>query len=76
MFQLGIHAVISLIIYFVSVAFSFQAVKSIKIEKFTNRGHIFEKQILLLFLAIALGYLVASFVINLLDFSLQLSNFF
>lgn len=76
MFQLGIHAVISIIIYLVAIAFSFQAVKALQIEKFTRKGKIFETQILFIFIAIALGYLVASFVINFIDVSMQLSNLF
>lgn len=76
MFQLGIHAIINIIIYLISIGFSFQAVKALKIEKFIRKGRIFETQILLIFLAIALGYLVASFVINFIDTSMQLSNLF
>lgn len=76
MFQLGVHAIISIIIYLICIGLSFQAVKYFKIEKFVRKGHVFETQVLYLFIAIALGYLVASFVINFIDVSLQLSNLF
>lgn len=76
MFQLGVHAAISIIIYLICIGLSFQAVKALQFEKFLRKGRTFESQILLIFTAIALGYLVASFVISFIDTSLQLSNFF
>lgn len=76
MIQLGVHAIISIVIYLISIGLSFQAIKNLKIEKFVRKGRIFETQILFIFIAIALGYLVASFVISFIDTSMQLSNFF
>lgn len=76
MVQLGIHAVISIIIYLLSIGLAFQAMKSLRVEKFIKKGKTFEAQIFLLFSAIGLGYLVANFVITFIDTSLQLSNFF
>jgi len=76
MFQLGVHAIISIVIYLITIGLSFQSVKAIKIEKFIKRGKVFEAQIFLLFTAIALGFLVGKFFITLIDTSLQLSNFF
>lgn len=76
MFQLGIHAIISLIIYMLCIGFSFQAVKAFRFEQLLKKGRVFESQILLIFLAIGLGYLVASFVIAFIDTSIQLSNLF
>lgn len=76
MFQLGVHAIISIFIYLVSIGLSFQAVKALQIEKFTRKGRVFETQLLFIFVAIALGYLVASFVVNFIDTSMQLSNLF
>lgn len=76
MIQLGIHAVISLVIYLICIAFAFQAVKAIRIDKIIDASHVFQAQILLLFLAIALGFVVGQFIIALIDASLQLSNFF
>lgn len=76
MIQIGVHAVISIIIYLICIALSFQAVKNLQVEKLIRKGHIFESQIFLLFIAIALGYTVGNFFIALIDNSLQLSNFF
>ena len=76
MFQLGVHAVISIIIYLITVGLSFQAIKALRVEKFIRKNHNFEAQILLLFIAIALGFLVGNFVITFIDQSMQLSNFF
>lgn len=76
MFQLGVHAAISIVIYLISIGFSFQAIKALNIEKIIRKGHTFEAQVLLLFIAIGLGYLVGKFVITFIDTSLQLSNLF
>lgn len=76
MFQLGIHAALSIFIYLVTVGLSFQAVKSLRLEKFITKGRIFEARILIIFTAIALGYLVGTFVITFIDISMQLSNLF
>ena len=72
--QLGIHAVISLIIYFVCIALAFQAIKAVRIEKLIRSNRVFESQVFLLFSAIGLGYL--EFIIALIDTSMQLSNLF
>ncbi|WEV40559.1 DUF1146 family protein [Lactobacillus sp. ESL0684] len=76
MFQLGVHALISIIIYLIMIALSFQIMKSIRIDRIIKRGKTFEAQLLVIFLAIALGYTVGNFFISLMDTSLQLSNFF
>ena len=76
MFQLGIHALISIIIYLITIGLSFQIMKSVRIEKIIRTNKVFEAQLLLIFAAIALGFLVGNFFITLIDTSLQLSNFF
>ena len=76
MFQLGVHALISIIIYLITIGLSFQIMKSVRIEKIIRKNKIFEAQLLLIFAAIALGFLVGNFFITLIDTSLQLSNFF
>lgn len=76
MIQLGIHAIISIIIYLICIGLSFQVVKNMQLEKLMRKGHVFETQLLFIFVAIGMGYLVASFVINFIDVSLQLSNLF
>lgn len=76
MLQIGVHALISIFVYLLCIGLSFYAMKAVRVEKIVRNNHIFEAQIILLFSAIALGYLVASFVLALIDNSLQLSNFF
>ncbi|WP_294762033.1 DUF1146 family protein [uncultured Lactobacillus sp.] len=76
MFQLGVHALISIVIYLITIGLSFQIMKTVRIEKIIRKNRIFEAQLLLIFAAIALGFLVGNFFITLIDTSLQLSNFF
>ena len=76
MFQLGVHALISIVIYLITIGLSFQIMKSVRIEKIIRKNRIFEAQLLLIFAAIALGFLVGNFFITLFDTSLQLSYFF
>ncbi|MCX8725301.1 DUF1146 domain-containing protein [Lactobacillus panisapium] len=76
MFQLGVHALISIVIYLITIGLSFQIMKSVQVEKIIRKSKIFEAQLLLIFAAIALGFLVGNFFITLIDTSLQLSNFF
>ena len=76
MFQLGVHALISIVIYLITIGLSFQIMKSVQVEKIIRKNKIFETQLLLIFAAIALGFLVGNFFITLIDTSLQLSNFF
>lgn len=76
MFQLGIHALISIIIYLITIGLSFQIMKSVRIENIIRKNKVFEAQLFLIFAAIALGFLVGNFFITLIDTSMQLSNFF
>ena len=76
MFQLGVHALISIVIYLITIGLSFQIMKSVRIEKIIRKNRVFEAQLLLIFAAIALGFLVGNFFITLFDTSLQLSYFF
>lgn len=76
MWQIGVHAVISIIIYLVCITLAFQAVKNLRIEKIMKTDNVFAAQIFLLFCAIALGFLVGQFVIAFIDASMSLSNFF
>ncbi|MCO6544134.1 MAG: DUF1146 domain-containing protein, partial [Lactobacillus sp.] len=67
---------ISIVIYLITIGLSFQIMKSVQVEKIIRKNKIFEAQLLLIFAAIALGFLVGNFFITLIDTSLQLSNFF
>ncbi len=74
--DVGVHAVISLVTYFITIFFSFKAVQAFDFDKFLRRGHTFEAQILLLFTAIAIGFLVGQLIISLIDLSMQLRYLF
>ncbi|MDK7136309.1 DUF1146 domain-containing protein [Lactobacillus paragasseri] len=74
--QVGVHAVVSLITYLVTIAFSFKAVKGLRVDQLFEKGHTFEIQIFLLFISIALGFLVGQFILALVDQSLALKMFF
>lgn len=76
MWQVGVHGLISIIVYLVCIALAFQSVKNIRVEKFMHTERVFEVQIFLLFVAIALGFIVGQFIIALIDASMSLSNFF
>lgn len=76
MFQLGVHALISIVIYLITIGLSFQIMKNIQVEKIIRRNKVFEAQLFLIFAAIALGFQVGNFFITLIDTSMQLSNFF
>ena len=74
--QVGVHAVVSLITYLVTIAFSFKAVKGLRVAQLFKKGHTFEIQIFLLFISIALGFLVGQFILALVDQSLALKMLF
>lgn len=76
MFQLGVHAIISIIIYLIAIGLAFQAMKAVQLDKIVRKGRVFETQLLYLFGAIALGFLIGNFVITFIDTSMQLSNLF
>lgn len=76
MFQLGVRALIGIVTYLITIGLSFQIMKSVQVEKIIRKNRTFEAQLLLIFAAIALGFLVGNFFITLMDTSLQLSNFF
>lgn len=74
--QVGVHALVSIITYLVTIGVSFRIVKSLRVEKFFRKGHTFEIQAFLLFVAIGLGYLVAQFLLALIDQSMALKLLF
>ena len=74
--NLGVHAVVSLLTYLITIGLSFKAVMALQIDRFVKKEHEFENQVLLLFIAIALGYLVGQFLITLIDQSQALLYLF
>ena len=76
MIAVGINAVMELLIYLIFIGVSFQAVKYLDISRFMKTDHICASQVLLLLLAIGLGFVVGSFFIMLINTSRELTNFF
>lgn len=74
--QVGIHAIVSLLTYLVTIAFSFRAVRGLRMDKLFKKGHTFEIQVFLLFISIALGFIVGQFILALVDQSLALRMLF
>lgn len=72
----GIHAGIVILIYLLTVGLSFKALKALKIDNFIKQGHVVEAQLFILFSSLALGYLVGSLLIDVMDQSLSLRMLF
>lgn len=52
-------------VHLISFVFSFYLLMGLDLTRFVRKGHENKTQLLYLFLAMALGYLVAQFVLNL-----------
>ena len=74
--QVGVHAIVSLITYLVTIAFSFRAVRGLRVDQLFKKGHRLESQVFLLFVSIALGFIVGQFLLALVDQSLALKMLF
>ena len=74
--QIGIHAIVSIFTYLIMIGLAFRAVQSLRLEKIFKKGHNFEIQLFLIFIAIALGFLVGQFFVTLIDQSLYLKVLF
>lgn len=74
--QVGVHAIVSLITYLVTIAFSFRAMRGLRVDQLFKKGHMFEIQVFLLFVSIALGFIVGQFILALVDQSLSLKMLF
>ena len=57
------------LIYAISVLVSVYALSGINFNNFFKKNHELEAKILIIILSFALGYLLASFVINFLEYS-------
>ncbi len=56
-------------IYIISVLLSVYAISGINFNNFFKKNHQIEAKVFLLILVFALGYLLASFIINFLEYS-------
>ena len=59
MFQtIGLNGAITIVSHFVFIMLAFRALNALRFEQFIKANHVREAQVLLLFIAVALGFLV------------------
>ena len=77
MFQtIGLNGAITIVSHFVFIMLAFRALNALRFEQFIKANHVREAQDLLLFIAVALGFLVSSFFLSLLQAALSLPKLF
>ena len=77
MFQeIGLNAAITLVSHFVFIMVAFRALNALRFEQFIKANHVREAQVLLLFMAVGLCYLVSSFFLSLVQAALNLPKLF
>ena len=77
MFQtIGLNGVITIVSHCVFIMLAFRALNALRFEQFIKANHVREAQVLLLFIAVALGFLVSSFFLSLLQAALNLPKLF
>ncbi|ALX88774.1 DUF1146 family protein [Lacticaseibacillus paracasei] len=77
MFQtIGLNGAITIVSHFVFIMLAFRALNALRFEQFIKANHVREEQVLLLFIAVALGFLVSSFFLSLLQAALNLPKLF
>ena len=73
---IGTQALISLISHITFTLIAFWALKGLMIEKWIKKNHVKQARLLYLFLSIAIGYLVSSFMIEFILLSKNLAFLF
>ena len=77
MFQtIGLNGAITIVSHFVFIMLAFRALNALRFEQFIKANHVREAQVLLLFIAVALGFLVSAFFLALLQAALNLPKLF
>ncbi|KRK74131.1 DUF1146 family protein [Lacticaseibacillus nasuensis] len=64
---LGLSGAVTLISHFVFIMISFRLLTAVRFDKFLRPNHVRESQLLMVFIAIALGYLVSEFFLSLIS---------
>lgn len=64
---LGLSGAVTLVSHFVFIMISFRLLTAVRFDKFLRPNHVRESQLLMVFIAIALGYLVSEFFMSLID---------
>lgn len=67
--SMGLSSLLTLLSHLLFIAISFRLLTAVRFDKFLRPNHVGESRLLLLFIAIALGYLVSSFFLSVLDAS-------
>ncbi len=74
--MLGINAVLGIISHIFFIAVTFYALQGLMYEKIFKKGKVFQIQILLIFISIALGTTVSRFFLEFTKWSQQLQYLF
>lgn len=69
---LGINAVLTLLSHFVFIMISFRIMTAVRFDRFLRPNHVWESQVLLIFVAITIGYNVSEFFLSLMTSALNL----
>lgn len=71
--QLGI---IGLLLHVISVCLAFWALQGVRLEQFFKKNHVAQAQTFIIILSIILGTAVSRFILDILQYSLQLRLLF
>lgn len=71
--DVGVYAIIHIIVHVACVCISFYAVQSLRTDQWFKANHVKQVQIFLIFLSIALGSLVSNFIMDIIYFSKQMT---
>ncbi|TDM10515.1 DUF1146 family protein [Macrococcus lamae] len=71
--DVGIYALIHIIVHVICVCISFWALKSLRTDQWFKGNHTQQIQVLLIFMSLALGSLVSNFIMDIIYFSQQLT---
>ncbi|MBQ0138271.1 MAG: DUF1146 family protein [Kurthia sp.] len=74
--MLGTNAMLSIVSHIFFIAIAFYALQSLMYEKIFKKGKVFQIQLLLILLSIALGAAVSNFFLQFVNWSQQLQYLF
>ncbi|WP_461215072.1 DUF1146 family protein [Lacticaseibacillus sp. GG6-2] len=70
--SMGLSAALTLVSHLVFIMISFRLLSAVRFDRFLRPNHVRESRLLMLFLAIGLGYLVSSFFLDVIQASKNL----
>lgn len=73
---IGQFAIVHLILHVLCICIAYWALNSLKLDQFFKKGYATQVQVCLMFLAVLLGTAVSNFLIDLLQFSIQVKFLF